>query len=164
MSQETVTLFDIVETFRQLLECQEDFEKEDFEKAWNNVEGSFESKADSIGAVIKTLEGEVDILGKEIERLKSRKASREKRIADVKEYLYTAMQALNKQNVKTARFTFYMTSPQKKVDILDLDAIPKEFIKITTTPDKTKIAKALKEGANIPGATLVDGKSSLGMR
>ena len=70
------------------------------------------------------------------------------------------MQALGKTKVETSkvRLTFRKSIA---VEVYDEQLIPAEYVRIKTetTPDKKALADALKQGADIAGAALVERQS-----
>ena len=61
--------------------------------------------------------------------------------------------------------TVYFATSRKGVEIVDMDQIPEEYIRVADPePKKTDIYKALTNGADVPGAKLVDGTRSLNVR
>jgi hypothetical protein len=51
-----------------------------------------------------------------------------------------------------------------KVIIEDEDKIPKQFLKTTTTPDKTAINKIIKAGGTVVGVKVEDGGEGITIR
>ena len=89
---------------------------------------------------------------------KNAKAKAEK----YKEVIERAMKMSNKKKVEAGLFTVSLRK-SKQVDISDETKIPLEFIKLEYKPIKTELAKHLKAGEAIEGATLIE-KESLQVR
>ena len=137
------------ETFNDTLESI-DFEEdlgrniEYFVKLWKNAV----SDADSF----KQAKNEFH------EKEKNAKAKAEK----YKEAIERAMKMSKKQKVTAGLFTVSLRK-SKQVDISDETKIPLEFMKLEYKPIKTELAKHLKAGEVIEGATLIE-KESLQVR
>lgn len=84
------------------------------------------------------------------------------------EVLTNAMQkVLNMANLKshkTIEATYTLRGGSTKVEIEDADAIPRQLCKVTYSPDKTMIKKALEQGEIVPGAALVTGPETISVR
>lgn len=77
----------------------------------------------------------------------------------LKKYLTTWLDAVGKDKVETvnAKISF------RKSDQIQIDdeSAPADFVKVVTEtkPDKTAIKKAIKDGAEVPGATLIQNRN-----
>ncbi|HFH9833942.1 TPA: siphovirus Gp157 family protein [Streptococcus suis] len=85
---------------------------------------------------------------------KNAKAKAEK----YKEVIERAMKMSNKKKVEAGLFTVSLRK-SKQVDISDETKIPLEFMKLEYKPIKTELAKHLKAGEAIEGATLIEKES-----
>ena len=86
----------------------------------------------------------------------------ESRAERFKERIREAMILTNQQKVDTGLFKLSLRK-SKQVDISDETKIPLEFMKLEYKPIKTELAKHLKSGEVIEGATLIE-KESLQVR
>ena len=59
---------------------------------------------------------------------------------------------INKMDTELFKLSYRKSD---SVNVIDLDAVPDEYKKITIAADKTAIKKAIKEGAEVAGAELV---------
>ena len=137
------------ETFNDTLESvdfEEDLERniEYFVKLWKNA----------VSDVERFKQAKQEFYEKE----KKAKAKAEK----YKEAIERALKMSNKQKVHAGLFTVSLRK-SKQVDILDERKIPLEFMKLEYKPIKTELAKHLKAGEVIEGATLIE-KESLQVR
>ena len=137
------------ETFNDTLDSinfQEDLERniEYFVKMWKNALSDAER--------FKQAKQEFN------EKEKNAKAKAEK----YKETIERALKMSNKQKVDAGLFTVSLRK-SKQVDILDETKIPLEFMKLEYKPIKTELAKHLKAGEVIEGATMIE-KESLQVR
>ena len=137
------------ETFNDTLDSidfQEDLERniEYFVKMWKNALSDAE----------RFKQAKQEFYDKE----KNAKAKAEK----YKEAIERALTMSGKKKVEAGLFTVSLRK-SKQVDISDETKIPLEFIKLEYKPIKTELAKHLKAGEVIEGATLIE-KESLQVR
>lgn len=81
----------------------------------------------------------------------------------LKEYIKHAMELQGTIDLEGDDFRFRITKAPPSVKITNQDEIPEEFInsKVVKTPDKKRIAKAIEDGGDVPGAKL---EYSVGLR
>ena len=157
------TLFDITERYRQLLDfaADGDIEDEVFEETLQSIEDELEVKAENYIRVIKELEikkgslnGEIEVIQKEVDRRKAFIESIDRHIARMKESLCNSMVTLDKERFKTEHFSIW-TQETSEVVITDEANIPLDYY---TAPkpkvSKEKIKEALKKGEKLSFARL----------
>lgn len=118
------------------------------------------AKLEGVALYIKSLEAEADAIKAEEKALAERRAVREKKAERLRRYLSDSMQALGDTKLETARVALSFRKSESVV-IEDQSALPVEFIKVkmTETPDKVAIKKAIKSGTEVAGAALVENKN-----
>ncbi len=79
------------------------------------------------------------------------------------EYLRNNMEASGISKIQCPLFSITLVAGRDSVAISDESAIPDDFLNVKTviSPDKTAIAKALKDGQEVAGASLQRGQSSI---
>lgn len=79
------------------------------------------------------------------------------------DYVKACLQRLGVQKIQGKLHTISLRKPSVVCDITDKDAIPSEFKSVSQTVniDKTAIKKALKDGKEVNGAQLIEGKVSI---
>ena len=110
------------------------------------------AKIENIALYIKNMESLVVSLKAEEKALADRRRAREKRIENLKNYLASSMVAANENGIETSKVCI---SFRKSESVVVNEALldQKYFNeKVSYTPDKTAIKKALKDGATIDGA------------
>ena len=120
---------------------------------------SFEDKVEDLAHYIRNLEGDIELIKAEKDRLNKRQKGAEGRIEWLKQYLAAN---LGYQPFKSTKSPLRITFRESQsVDIVDLAQIPAEFMKRKEefSPDKIAIKKELKEGVIIPGARLLTNRS-----
>ena len=170
------SLFEIQDQMYNLLEYGVDSEtgeiiesEEEFNQLYESIQLDLQTKIDNTICLGKIIDGELDVIDKEIKRLTKEKKARENK----KEWLKNRVDLFCRQqftdeegNLDTERLSKYkVTLPHSKisyrkstsVDVFDMDKLPKEYIKtkIETSPDKIAIKNAINDGQNIDGAKLV---------
>lgn len=112
-----------------------------------------EGKIEDYCHVIAQFNADVVMFDNEIERLKAKKDAAKKGVERMKGALSAYMQAVGREKEKAGTFTLSFRKSEAVV-INDELALPAEYVKTKTTPDKTAIKKAIKDGAEVPGAEL----------
>ncbi len=145
-------LYDISAEIKKLESMEAEGDKSLEEAIANSLDDlnlSFNEKIDNIIKLEHSMSGDVVLIDAEIKRLQERKEGIKKRQASLKLYVISNMKALHKSNIKTALFSVTNISGRDKVIIDDESKIPNDFIniKITETPDKKALLKAMKEGS-----------------
>jgi hypothetical protein len=120
-------------------------------------------KRDNIARFLGHIEQQQELARLEIRRLKDRESRFARLQLQIEEYIIRFLEAkgLRKLEGKTATLSLQACPPS--VQILDQSAIPSQFlvIKQETVPDKKAIRAAIESGADVPGADLKIGGSTL---
>lgn len=170
------TLFEIEESMYNLLEYGVNDEtgeivetEEEFNALYDSIQLDIQTKLDNSNCLCKLLDGEIDVIDKEIKRLQSEKKSRENKKEWIRKRVdgFIRRQFTNENGeLDTEGLNSYKLSlPHSKisyrrsnsVNITDINSLPKEFIKtkIEESPDKTAIKKAIDNGQEIKGAEII---------
>lgn len=129
-------------------------------EAIEQIAGAFESKAEAVALYIKNELAMADAIKTEERTLADRRKIHENKADGLKRYLGDSMQALGKTKVETSKVRLAFRK-SIAVEVYDEQLIPAEYVRIKTetTPDKKALADALKQGADIAGAALVERQS-----
>ena len=124
---------------------------------------TIEEKAQALVKWSLDIQGDVDKIDAEIDRLTAKKKTIQSRKESLIEYIKNNMEACEIKKISCAFFTKTLVAGQEVVDVYDADAIPDDYVnvKTTVTPDKNAIKRALKDGREIAGCKLSTGKSSI---
>lgn len=127
------------------------------------IGGSIQEKAVSLASWALDIEGDIEKIEAAIDRLNARKKQVVARKDSLKDYLLRNMEATGITKIQCPLFTVTLVAGRESVAISDEHALPDEFLNVKTviTPDKIAIAKALKEGQTITGASMQRGQSSI---
>ena len=127
------------------------------------ISGSIQEKAVSLADWALDLDGNVEKIDAAIARLEAKKKQLKARRESLNEYLLTNMQATGINKIQCDLFTITLLAGRESVAISDESLIPDDFLNVSTviTPDKKAIAKAIKEGGEVAGASLQKGSPSI---
>lgn len=127
------------------------------------IGGSIKEKAVSLADWALDLDGTADKIDAAIARLEAKKRQVKARRESLNNYLLANMVASGIKKIQCDLFTITLLDGRDLVAIGDEKLIPDEFlnVKTTITPDKTAIAKAIKEGREVSGASLQKGFPSI---
>ncbi|HYE53701.1 MAG TPA: siphovirus Gp157 family protein [Chitinophagaceae bacterium] len=161
--QPAKTLYNIRQDHLTLLALIEENEGEltpDIEQQLVLTEEEFQDKAVSYAYVIKAFENTGDVIDAEIKRLSALKEKAVKRRELFKQTLSDAMQQFGIEKIEHP-FVKLSFRKSEVVDIVDETKIPEDYMeyKIVGTISKTKIKEAIKEGVNVPGASIKEKKN-----
>lgn len=144
------TLYDLTGDYLKLLEMAEyEDDPQALEDTMQAIEGEIEDKADAYAAVLTQLNGDADILKGEIDRLKARRDALNRNADRIKNHLYNAMKAMDKQKIKTTLHTFTISKNGGKLPVILNDGIRVEDLPdvlCRREPNMEKIRKTLEEG------------------
>ena len=169
-------LFEIQESMMNLLEYGVNDDtgeiietEEEFNALYDSIQLDLQTKLDNTICLGKLIDGELEVIDKEIKRLTAEKKARERKKDWLKNRVDTFVRRQftdESGNLDTEGLNNYKLSlPHSKisyrkstsVDVYDIDSIPKEFIKtkIESNPDKTAIKNAINSGKEVKGAKIV---------
>ena len=114
-------------------------------------------KLENIALYVKNLAVEASAIKEEENTLADRRKRLERKCERLKGILINAMKEDGNKKITSPRFEAVLRD-SKKTEITDESLIPEEYlnIKVTKTPDKTAIKKAIEEGKQVAGAQVVD--------
>jgi hypothetical protein len=133
------------------------------ENIWHDtlesIDGEVEDKLDAMEYVMEGYENDLAVLQKEEERLKEvvkNKKATENRIKSLKGFMAYFLDQAGKKKVATDNHIYSIRNLKASVETND--DLPDEYIvehtKVERKPDKNRLYKELKAGAEIPGAWL----------
>lgn len=154
-----ITLYAAAEIVRSLLE-QIDENTGELPEGFGSTRTLVAEKAQACAAFYLSNNAEADMVESHAKALLERVKTARKRSNWLKQYLQVHMTACGISEIKADDGTFRATlaiGRDEAVDIFDEAQLTADYMreKISITPDKTEIAKAIKEGIDVPGAMLV---------
>ena len=163
-------LYELTEQYETLLEMLLDPEEDEqcILDTLEGVEGEIEVKAENYAKIMRQLEGQAALIKAEEKRLAERRISIDKNIDRLKGSLYGAMKFTGKTKFKTDLFSFNIAKNGGKqplaVDDVNIDNIPKAFVKVVREIDKDAVSKELEKGNAVTFARLNERGESLRIR
>ena len=151
-------LFQITAKARELslaLESGELTDELENELVINQTE--LQEKAINYGYVVRSLESDVSIIDEEMKRLAALKKAKTGAIDRMKESVLNAMLIYGIEKVTSPTLNLSVRNNPESVDIPMTELLDEKFLvtKTTVSPDKVAIKKAIQNGENVEGATLV---------
>lgn len=124
--------------------------------------------ADVVAALVRRAR-EDDAKAEAVRKIEGDNAARRARFEYRSERQMTAalflMEQVGRTKVEAPDLTISLRHNPPRVEVYDPDALPAAYVKITKSPDKASLREALaNDGAEIPGARLGNGSSSLSVR
>lgn len=146
-----MNLFEIESEITQCFDA-ETGEILDVEKL-ENMQMLKENKIENIACWIKNLEAEAKAYKEQKASFAERQQSAEKKAESLKEYLH---KVLNGEKFKTIKCEVNFRKSQK-VDIPDVYKLDENYLKYAEpTPDKMAIKRAIQNGQEVAGASLIE--------
>lgn len=155
-----MTLYEMTaqaQTLRDMLDADE-IDEQTFHDTLESI--GAEEKVNSYCQIIRSIESDNTAIKAEIDRLSKRVEHNKASVERMKVALDSFMQAAGKKKEKTPFFSVSYRRSQS-VDVVDLAAVPAEYIKVKTetAPDKMAIKEALKNGQVVAGCQLKETES-----
>ena len=140
-------LYEISNEYRQAFEelsDMPDIDRTVINDTLSAIESSFNDKAISLSSFFMNLEAEAEAVKSAEKRMRERRITIEKKIDNLKRYLRREMLNTGINKITCPYFKVLLCKSKPKVEVIDPNAIPKEFIRkvITETIDKEKILKS----------------------
>lgn len=154
-------LYDISKDYIGLLES--DIPEDQLTDCLESITDAIEDKASNIVAVVTTLDSDTTAIDNQIKRLQERKKAIVNNKERLKEYLRYNMEQTGITKIKHPLFNISLGKPTATAEIINTDELPDDYLSVKTEikPDKRKILSDLKQGVDIKGAKLSEGKSRL---
>jgi hypothetical protein len=130
--------------------------RDDPEALHDTLEG-ISTLPEAIAAILRSRREDlafVEALAAQIKQMEARKARLTELAGRKKARAVWAMIEGDLPRVPAPDFLAYLTMSQAKVIVSDEKAIPSIYMRVKITPDKKLISAALKQGDDVPGASL----------
>lgn len=151
------SLYQLNNAYAQLQQMIEDGQ-EGLEDTLDSITDAVEEKLEAYAMVIKNIESDVEGIKSEEKRLAERRKVMENGVVRMKQAIAETLQNSGQDKVKTEKFTFSWRK-SSKVEVLNIDSLPQQYVKVERTISRAELAKALKAGEQIEGAQLVENQS-----
>jgi DNA-binding transcriptional MerR regulator len=150
-------LYELSETYAKVLDLIE--AGEELGDTLEAIEEAIELKVENIAKVMKTVEGEAEIIREEEKRLADRRRALEAEVGRLKSYVESNMRAAGIDKVKGRLFTLAFQKNPPSVEVTDESLIPSDYIKTVTSVDRKLILEALKAGQAVTGCEMRQSES-----
>ncbi|MCP4268936.1 MAG: siphovirus Gp157 family protein [Psychromonas sp.] len=161
-------LYELTDDFKALnaLVDEGELSQEDIEDTLEAINASLNEKVDSICKTIKNMGESLPAIDDEIKRLNDRKKSIKNKQESMKQYLLMQLEKIDKKSVKTELFSVTARKPVDKLVVDDATKLPDDFVEVImeTKPLKAPIMEMLKNGKEVEGARIEQGKKSIQIR
>lgn len=148
-----MNLYELSSNYRAIQEM--DLDEETLRDTLDSIIGEAEPKAENIVKWIRNLKGENIAIKEEETRLKNKRITNENKIKALSLYLEDFLKNSGLTRLKTGLFTLSIQNNPPSLEIYDSTLIPTKYlIEQLPTIDKQAIKEILKQGEEIPGATL----------
>ena len=158
----SVKLYEMTQAYKSIWDMVEDEETDltQLEQALQSLEGDIKDKLDSMAQIVKGTLAEADYIKEEKKRLDTKKQALENKADRLKRYMQEQMELVGLDKVKGTHYTVGIQNNPPALNVVDESLIPKLFY-IVPDPvlDKDTIKAMLKEGQEIPGVELKQGRS-----
>lgn len=122
------------------------------------LQGTLEAKASNVAAFTRNLEATAAAIEVAEEAMARRRKAIEARAEHLREYLRTSMEKTGISKIESPHFAITLKKKPPSVVIFNADLLPANYMtdppKPAPAPDKSLIAKAIKDGFEVPGAKL----------
>lgn len=156
-----MNLYDLTDNFNQVYnQIQAGEDSEVYLDTLDSLNDSIEDKADNYVKIIRQLEGDNEVIKKEIERLQARKKANENGIRNMKDNLQLSMEMTGKTVFKTATNSYGIQRNKPKASIINEKTIPKEYYNEQPPKlDKKRLLEDLQNNVEVEGAELIQTES-----
>ena len=158
------TLYEIAATYRNDAHRLADLDlpAEVVTDTLDAMSGGLQVKAQNVVMFARDLQATAAAIKEAEEQMAKRRKAIENRAKHLLEYVQGCMETAEVQKIECPYFRLAIQAKPPSVDVYEPGLIPAEYMRTPEAPppapDKTAIAKAIKEGQEVPGARLVHGK------
>lgn len=146
----------------ELIEMDQGEVTEDHEQLMEELFKAIESKTDGVVQFVQSLEDQIASAKNRKKEITSFITARENAIDRVKDYVMSCMDRSGSKSFSGDLFEIKERKPSKVLSISDEKLVPVEYLKTTTSVNKTELTKAVKSGElNIEGIKMIDGNRSI---
>lgn len=160
-----LALYQIADEYKEVFDALAEAEAD--EQTFNDTLETFKdelvNKGRNVAAFFQNLDAEAKALKEAEARISARRKAIENKSDSLKSYLRENMERTEIKEISCAEFVVKLGKPSVICEIENAEEIPDEYKQevVTVKIDKNVVKKALKEGKEVPGAKLGQGKSRL---
>ena len=152
-------LYELTSSYEQLLEMAEQLDEETLRDTLESINEAIEEKVENTAYVIKSLEANVKIIDEEVKRLQAMKSTQQRNIKSLKEYIQESMEKVGLGKIEGSLIKVSIQNNPPSVRLDDDFKIGKYLVSVEPKFDRKAILSDLKQGLDVPGAEIVQGRS-----
>lgn len=154
-------LFNLNQDYKELLDQMEQgIDPEVLKDTMESIEASIDVKVDNTIGLIRSVEGDIETVEKEIKRLQTVKKQKQTFIHTLKTLLQDMLEYRDLKNYRTSTNYIYKRRNAPSVHIINEKLIDKSyFIEQAPKLDKKALKEDVQNGADVPGAELRESES-----
>lgn len=152
-------LYELTSSYQQVLEIAEQLDAETLKDTLDAIEDAIETKVENTAFVIKSLEGNINLIDDEIKRLQAMKQTQQNNVRSLKEYIQDAMEQVGINRIQGKLIKIAIQNNPPSVRLAEDFNDDRYLIELAPKIDKRAILDDLKQGKEIQGAKIVQGKS-----
>ena len=138
------SLFELTGKYLTVLDlAEEGADPEVIQDTLESIDDEIEVKADGYANVIKHLDGNIEMLDKEIKRLEKLKKVHANSKKRMKDNLMDSMKATGKQKFKTDSHNFYIKKNPLSMKVESDEYVPEDFFETKKVLDNARLKKYL---------------------
>lgn len=128
-----MNLYELTNKYQELLDYMQSVDVTDEEKSevfhstLESLDGAIEDKAEGIAHILKQLEYDEMIVNEEVKRYQAKKKALVNNQKSLKRYLQESMEHIEKDKIKTAKFSINIQNNPPKLIVEDEKEIPKAY-------------------------------------
>lgn len=155
-----MNLYELVDSFRAIGSVLDDPESDEAEidsalTLFDDVKGELNTKVDTICRIFRGIDGDIEKLKREEERLRKRRQALENRRERLREWVRLTMAVLDVPKIKTELFTVSLVKGRDNLVVVDEAAVPEEYKKTTVSIRKAEMNADFRTHGIIPPGTEV---------
>lgn len=157
-------LYKLADEYQQALNdlhSMDDLTPEIIEDSLAGMVGEIEDKSKAVAAFTLNIDAQISMLKEHEANISAKRKALEKRRDWMRDYLRENMERCGISKIESPYFNITLTKPRKQVVIDDESKLPRDYMRVVESPDKTLIKKAIDDGYEVPGARSVDSKPGL---
>ncbi|EJD5654702.1 siphovirus Gp157 family protein [Staphylococcus pseudintermedius] len=154
-------LFEINDKYLSVLEMwNDDIDSTVIKDTLDSIEAELNEKVDNIIGLKRSVDGDIDVIDKEIKRLQTIKKQKQNLSDRLKNYLLEMLEQRDLKKYRTSTNYIYKRRNASSVHIIDENIIDKSyFIEQAPKLNKKLIKEDIEAGADVEGAELRDSES-----
>lgn len=158
-------LYELSQDFNDFLVLagQEEFDEQTISDTLESLTSEIEDKGRNVAAFIQNLDADISAIKEAEKRMADRRKALERKSEWFKDYLRSNMERCGITKIECPEFKVTLGKPSQVCEVFNEDDLPEDYVvtKVSKLPDKRLILQALKDGYEVPGAKIGEGKSRL---